>query len=134
MVKNTVSTMENLRANSVFQDKAKNFSIRYIQPVKAITVKFLVLENTTGKELQPLELTSKVTTDFAYNSTSKELYKERCCRIEVTSEMKCMQKMTSGPNKIQRYRRTDVIYEAVINEFNYVEQINKRFLAQFGLN
>ena len=30
-------------------------------------VKFLVWENTTRKELQPLELTSKVTTEFAYN-------------------------------------------------------------------
>ena len=32
--------------------------------VKAITVKFLVWENTTRKELQPLELTSKVTTEL----------------------------------------------------------------------
>jgi len=37
--------------------------------VKAITAKFLVWENTTRKELQPLELTSKVTTEFAYNGT-----------------------------------------------------------------
>jgi len=34
-------------------------------------VKFLVWENTTRKELQPLELTSKVTTEFAYNGTSR---------------------------------------------------------------
>jgi len=34
-------------------------------------VKFLVWENTTRKELQPLELTSKLTTEFAYNGTSR---------------------------------------------------------------
>ena len=33
-------------------------------------VKFLVWENTTRKELQPLELTNKLTTEFAYNGTS----------------------------------------------------------------
>jgi len=42
--------------------------------VKAITVKFLVWENTTRMELQPLELTSKVTIEFAYNVISRELY------------------------------------------------------------
>jgi len=54
----------------------KNISI---QPVKAITVKFLVWENTTHKELHYLELTSKVTTEFAYNGTSRGLYKEGHC-------------------------------------------------------
>jgi len=39
--------------------------------VKAITIKFLVWENTARKELQLLELTSKVTTEFAYNGTSR---------------------------------------------------------------
>jgi len=39
--------------------------------LKAITVKFLVWENTIRKELQPLELTSNVTTEFAYNGTSR---------------------------------------------------------------
>jgi len=34
---------------------------------------------------------------------------------------------------MQRYRRIDVTYEAVINAFNYLEQIYKRFQAQFGL-
>jgi len=43
--------------------------------VKAITVKFPVWENTICKELHPLELTSKVTTEFAFNSTSRELHK-----------------------------------------------------------
>jgi len=58
--------------------------------VKAITVKGLVRENTTRKELHPLELKSKVTTEFAYNSTSRGLHKEYYCRIDVISEMKCM--------------------------------------------
>jgi len=58
--------------------------------VKAITVKFLVWENTTRKELQPLELTRKVTTEFAYNGTSRGLHKERYCRIHIISELKCI--------------------------------------------
>jgi len=45
-------------------------------------VKLLVWENTTRKELQPLELTSKLTTEFAYNGTSWGLHKERYCRID----------------------------------------------------
>jgi len=57
---------------------------------KAITVKFLVWENTTLKELHPLELTSKVTTDFAYDGTSRGLHKERYCQIDIISELKCM--------------------------------------------
>ena len=40
-----------------------------------------------------------------------------------------MQKMPSVPNKMQRYRRIDVTYEAVLNEFNCIEQIYKRFQA-----
>ena len=47
--------------------------------VKAITVKFLVWKNTTGKEYHHLELTSNVTTEFAYNSTSRGLHKKRYC-------------------------------------------------------
>ena len=43
--------------------------------LKAITAKFLVWENTTRKELQPLELTSKVTTEFACNGTSEDCIK-----------------------------------------------------------
>jgi len=73
MVKNIFSTVENFRANSIFQRKVKKSSIQYIQLVKAITAKFLVRENTTRKELQPLEVTSKVTTEFAYNGTSRGL-------------------------------------------------------------
>ena len=131
---NIYNTVENITASSVFQGKVKKFSIWYIQTVKAITIKFLVWKNTTRKELHPLELTSKVTTEFAYNGTSRGLCQERYCRIEVISEMKCMQKGSSGPNKMQRYRRIDATYEAVINEFNYIEQIYKRFQASFGLN
>jgi len=51
--------------------------------VKAITVKFLVWEDTARKELEPLELTSTVTTEFAYNGTSRGLHKERYCRIDI---------------------------------------------------
>jgi len=58
--------------------------------VKAITVKFLVWENTTRKELYPFELTSKVTTEFAYKVTSRGLHNERYCRIDVSSALKCM--------------------------------------------
>jgi len=58
--------------------------------VKAITVNFLLWQNTTRKELQPLELTSKVTTEFAYNGTSGRLHKERYCRIDIISELKCI--------------------------------------------
>ena len=57
---------------------------------KAITVKFLVWENTARQELHPLELTSKVTTEYADNGTSRGLYKERNCRIEVIIELKFM--------------------------------------------
>jgi len=87
---------------------SNNVRYHYVE-VKAITVKFLVWENTTRKELHPLELTSKTTTVFALHGTSKGLHKERYCRI-------------------------DVIDEAVINEFNCIEQIYKRFQAPFGLN
>jgi len=68
--------------------------------VKAITIKFPVWENTTRKELHPLELTSKVSAEFAYNGTSRELQYERYWRIDVISELKCMWKMPSGPNKM----------------------------------
>jgi len=83
------NTVEYYRANSVFLGKVKKFSIQYIKKAKAISLKFLVRENTTRKELHPLELTSKVTTEFGYNGTSSGLYKERYCRIEVTSDLKC---------------------------------------------
>ena len=45
-----------------------------------------------------------------------------------------MLKMPSGPSKMQRYRQTDVAGVTVINEFNCIEQIHKRFQAPFGLN
>ena len=47
--------------------------------VNAITIKFLTFlvgENTRRKEIHPLELTSKVTTEFAYNGTSRGLQYE----------------------------------------------------------
>jgi len=37
-------------------------------------VKFLFWENTTRKELQLLELTSELTTEFTYNDTSRGLH------------------------------------------------------------
>ena len=52
-------------------------------------------------------------------------------RFDVISELKCMWKMPSVPNKMYRHRRID---EAVINEFNCIKQIYKRFQAPFGLN
>ena len=39
-----------------------------------------------------------------------------------------------GTDKMKRYRRIDVADEAVINEFNCIKQIYKRFQAPFGLN
>jgi len=57
---------------------------------KAITVKFRVWENAIRKELQPLELASKVTTKFAHKGTSRGLHKERYCRIDIISELKCI--------------------------------------------
>jgi len=42
--------------------------------------------------------------------------------------------MPSGPNEMQRDRRIYVTEEAVINEFNCIEQIYKTFQAPFGLN
>jgi len=73
-----------------FSGQGEKISIQLIQSVKAFIIKFLVWENTTRKEVHPLELTSKVTTEFAYNGTSRGLYKERYCKIEVMSEWKCM--------------------------------------------
>jgi len=47
--------------------------------LKTITVNFFFWEKTTRKELQPFELTSKVTTEFAHDGTSRGLHKERYC-------------------------------------------------------
>jgi len=58
--------------------------------LKAITVNFFVWEKTTRKELQPFELTSEVTTEFAHNGTSRGLHKENYCRIDIISELKCI--------------------------------------------
>jgi len=62
--------------------------------VKAITVKFLVWENTTRKEPYLLELTSKVITELQSLPITaplgRGLHKERYCRIDIISELKCM--------------------------------------------
>ena len=71
MVKHIFNTVKNFTANSVFQGKVKKISMQYIQPEKAITVKFLDKENTTHKELHPFELASKVTTECAHTSTPR---------------------------------------------------------------
>ena len=78
------NTVENFTATLFFRERCKIFSMQYIQAVKAITVKFLVRENATRKELHPLELTSKVTTECAYNGTSRGLY----CIKNVIAELK----------------------------------------------
>jgi len=97
-------------------------------PVKAITVKFLVWENTTRKKLRPLELTSKVTTEFAYNGASRRLHKERYWRIDIISELKCMYKMPSETNKMQRYRRIDITDEAVLINLILLPKIAPQFV------
>ena len=57
--------------------------------LKVITVNFFVWEKITRKELQPFELTSKATTEFAHIGTSRGLHKERFFRIDIISELKC---------------------------------------------
>jgi len=62
----------------VFKTLRCGIEVAYIfASVKAITIKQLVWEKTTRKELNPLELTSKVTTEFAYNGTSRGSQYER---------------------------------------------------------
>jgi len=83
---------QTIRSGTVaFQTLRCIIEVAYIfASVKAITVKLLVWENTTRKELQPLELTSKVTTEFASHGISRGLHKERYCRIDIISELKCI--------------------------------------------
>jgi len=83
---------QTLRSGTVaFKTLCCAIEVAYIfASVKAITIKFLVWENTIRKELHPLGLTSKVTTEFAFNGTSRGLHKERYCRIDIISELKCM--------------------------------------------
>jgi len=86
------SRSQTIRSGTVaFKTLGCVIEVAYIfASIKAITVKFLVWENTTRKQLQPLELTSKVTTEFAYNGISRGLHKERYCRIGIISELKCI--------------------------------------------
>jgi len=79
---------QTLRSGTVdFKTLRCAIDVAYIfASVKAITTKYLVLEKTTRKELQLLELTSKVTTEFAYNGTSRGLHKERYCRKDVIND------------------------------------------------
>jgi len=77
-----------IRAGTVAFETLRCFiEVAYIfASVKAITVKLLVWENTTRKELQPLELISKATLEFAYEVISRGLRKERYCRIDIISQ------------------------------------------------
>jgi len=60
-----------LSGTAIFKTLRCVIEVAYIfASVKATTVKFLVWEKTTSKKLHPLELASKVTTEFAYNGTS----------------------------------------------------------------
>jgi len=83
----------------IFQGQAQSrcaIEVTYIfVSVNAIIVKFLFWEDTTRKELNPLVLTRKVTTEFAFDGTSRGLHKERFCRIDVISGLKCMDKIPS---------------------------------------
>jgi len=67
---------QTIRSGTVaFKTLRSVIEVAYIfASLKAITVKFFVWEKTTRKELQPFELTSKVTTEFAYNGTSRGLH------------------------------------------------------------
>jgi len=74
-----------------FKTLRSDIEVAYIlASVKAITVNFFVWEKTTRKELQPLQLTSKVTTEFAYNGTSRGLHEENYCQIDIISELNCI--------------------------------------------
>jgi len=100
LLKRTAATTQAGLGSQILRSRTVDFKtlrcvieVAYIiASVKAITVKFLVWENTTRKELHPIELTSKVTIEFAYNSTSSGLHKERYCRIDIVNELKCTQK------------------------------------------
>jgi len=83
---------QTLRSGTVaFKTLRCTIDVAYIFPsVKTITIKFLDWQKTTRKELHPIELTSKGTTELAYNGTSRGLHNARYCRIDVTSELKCM--------------------------------------------
>jgi len=68
-------------------------SIRFATWLSTGNWQWLDLQIVSGFEslARPsLELTSKVTTEFAYNGTSRGLHKERYCRIDVISELKCI--------------------------------------------
>jgi len=84
MVKKYIQRSGNFHGKLCFPGQGEKILIQYIQPAKAITVKFLVWENTTRKKPHPLELTSKVTTEFADNGTSRVLYSMK----NVTAELK----------------------------------------------
>jgi len=67
---------------------------------KGIYRKLSCLREHNTQGASPLELTSKVTTEFVHNGISRGLHKELYCRIDVISKLKCMQKMPPAPNKM----------------------------------
>jgi len=83
---------QTLRSGTVaFKTLRSVIEVEYIFALlKAITAKFFVWEKTTRKELQPFELTSKVTAEFAHNGTSRGLHEKHYCRIDIISELKCI--------------------------------------------
>jgi len=83
---------QTIRSGTVaFKTLRSVIEVAYIfASLKAIIVNFFVWEKATRKELQPFELTSKVTTEFAHNGTSRGLHEENYCQIDIISELKCI--------------------------------------------
>jgi len=80
---------QTIRSGTVaFKTLRSVIEIAYIfASLKAFTMNFFVWEKTTRKELQPFELTSKVTTEFVHYGTSRGLHEEHYCRIGIISEL-----------------------------------------------
>ena len=83
---------QTIRSGTVaFKTLRSAIEVAYIfASLKVITATFFGWEKTTRKELQPFELTSKVSTEFAHNGTSRGLHEENYCRIDIISELKCI--------------------------------------------
>ena len=87
MIKNIFSAVEIFTTNC-FSGQGEIIFIQYIQPVKAITLMFLVRENNTRKELHRLELTSKCSRAKTTSTTYKSNLKDK---IEIKSGKTTMQ-------------------------------------------
>jgi len=85
MVKKLFNTVENFTANSaVFHGKCEKNLNTVNSVVKGNYRKVSCLGEHNTQETSPLELTSKVTTEFADNGTSRVLYSIK----NVTAELK----------------------------------------------